>query len=109
MIPFRGVVTLFGHGIRVCVERGHLVLEDGIGERIRTRFPRVRHGLRRVIVVGSDGSISLAAMRWLADQDAAFVMLDRDGAVLATVGPVRPHDARLRRAQALAYQTGVSD
>ena len=102
------MVTLFGHGIRVCVERGHLVLEDGIGERIRTRFPRVRHGLRRVIVVGSDGSISLAAMRWLADQDAAFVMLDRDGTVLATVGPVRAHDARLRRSQALAYQTGAA-
>jgi CRISPR-associated endonuclease Cas1 len=92
----------------VCVERGHLVLEDGIGERIRTRFPRVRHGLRRLVVIGSDGSVSLAAIRWLADQDAAFVMLDRDGTVLATTGPVRPSDARLRRAQALAYQTGVA-
>jgi CRISPR-associated endonuclease Cas1 len=92
----------------VCVERGHLVLQDGIGERIRTRFPRVRHGLRRLVVIGSDGSVSLAAIRWLADQDAAFVMLDRDGAVLATTGPVRPSDARLRRAQALAYQTGAA-
>ena len=107
-MPSRGVVTLFGHGIRVCVERGHLVLEDGIGERIRTRFPRVRHGLRRLVVIGSDGSVSLAAIRWLADQDAAFVMLDRDGTVLATTGPVRPSDARLRRAQALAYQTGAA-
>ena len=35
-------------------------------------------------------------------------MLDRDGTVLATTGPVRPSDARLRRAQALAYQTGVA-
>jgi CRISPR-associated endonuclease Cas1 len=51
--------------------------------------------------------ISLAALRWLADQDAAFVMLDRDGSVLATTGPVRPSDARLRRAQALAGQLGV--
>jgi len=50
--------------------------------------------------------VSLAALRWLADQDAAFVMLDRVGSVLATTGPVRPSDARLRRAQALAYQSG---
>lgn len=50
--------------------------------------------------------VSLAALRWLADQDAAFVMLDRDGSVLATTGPVRPSDARLRRAQALAGQSG---
>ena len=35
-------------------------------------------------------------------------MLDRDGSVLATTGPVRPSDARLRRAQALARETGVA-
>ena len=52
--------------------------------------------------------MSLAALRWLADQDAAFVMLDRDGSVLATTGPVRPSDARLRRAQALAIQSGAA-
>src|SRR5262249_30058160 len=33
---------------------------------------------------------------------AAFVMLDRDGCVLASTGPVRNSDARLRRAQASA-------
>src|SRR5438876_3174263 len=51
--------------------------------------------------------ISLAALRWLADQDAAFAMLNRDGSVLATTGPVRSSDARLKRAQALAVQTGA--
>jgi len=30
-----GVVTLFGYGIRVQVERGHLILEDGIGRERR--------------------------------------------------------------------------
>lgn len=45
--------------------------------------PRVGHGLRRLVLVGNDGWVSLAALRWLADQDAAFVMLERDGAVLA--------------------------
>ncbi len=48
------------------------------------------HGLRRLVVIGSDGFISLAALRWLADQNAAFVMLERDGHVLATTGPVKP-------------------
>jgi CRISPR-associated endonuclease Cas1 len=92
----------------VSVERGHLVLEDGIGTRLRGRFSRVRHGLRRLVVIGSDGSVSLAALRWLADQDAAFVMLERDGSVLATTGPVRPSDSRLRRAQSLAGQSGIA-
>lgn len=35
-------------------------------------------------------------------------MLDRDGSVLVTTGPVRSSDARLRRAQALAHHSGVA-
>src|SRR6516162_9342299 len=101
--PRQGVVTLFGFGIRVQVERGHLILEDGIGsDRRRARFARVAHGLRRLVVIGSDGMVSLAALRWLADQDAAFVMLERDGQALATTGPVSSSDARLRRSQGMA-------
>ncbi|MGH2509480.1 MAG: CRISPR-associated endonuclease Cas1, partial [Ktedonobacteraceae bacterium] len=109
IVPCRGVVTLFGYRISAFVERGYLVLEDGIGGNRRTsRFPRVRHGLKRLVVIGSNGAISLAALRWLADQDAAFVMLERDGTVLATTGPVRPSDARLRRAQVLAHHSGAA-
>jgi CRISPR-associated endonuclease Cas1 len=101
--PRLGVVTLFGYGIRVQVERGHLVLEDGIGpDRRNARFPRIGHGLKRLVLIGSDGMVTLAALRWLADQNASFVMLERDGSVLVTTGPLRSSDARLRRAQALA-------
>src|SRR2546427_2883164 len=107
LTPRHGVLTLRGYGIQVRVDRGHLLLEDGIGaDRRQARFPRVGHGLRRLVVIGADGMVSLAALRWLADQDAAFVMLDRGGSVLVTTGPVRPSDARLRRAQALAQQSG---
>ncbi len=107
--PQRGVITLFGYGIKVHVDRGHLILNDGIGaDRREARLPRVGHGLRRLVVIGSDGMVSLAALRWLADQEASFVMLDRDGSVLVTTGPVRPSDARLRRAQALAHESGAA-
>ena len=109
IVPQHGVVTLFGYGIKVYVDRGHLKIQDGIGTvRREARLPRIGHGLRRLVVIGSDGFVSLAALRWLADQDASFVMLDRDGSVLATTGPVRSSDARLRRAQALAHQSGVA-
>src|SRR5215813_1580076 len=105
--PRHGVVTLFGYGINVRVDRGHLILQDGIGPARRdARFPRVGHGLRRLVMIGSDGFVSLAALRWLADQNASFVMLDRDGSVLITTGPVSPSDARLRRAQSLADHSG---
>ena len=109
LVPWHGVVTLFGYGISVRVDRGHLILKDGIGTtRREARLPRVGHRLRRLVVIGADGMVSLAALRWLADQDASFIMLDRDGSVLATTGPVRPSDARLRRAQALAHQSGAA-
>src|SRR5437870_5280216 len=108
-VPSHGVLTLFGYGIQVRVERSHLLVEDGIGqERHRYRLPRVGHGLRRLIVVGYDGTVSLSALRWLADQGASFAMLDRDGSVLCTTGPVRPSDARLRRAQVLAHESGAA-
>lgn len=109
ILPREGVVTLVGYGISARVDRGHLVLEDGIGSKRRhSRFARVGHGLKRVVAIGSDGHISLAAIRWLADQDAAFVMLERNGKVLAATGPVSPSDVRLRRAQALAHQTDLA-
>jgi len=103
-----GVITLYGYGISVRVERGHLVLEDGIGNRRFRRFSRVGNGIRRVVVVGSDGAISLSAMRWLTDQGAALVMLERDGSVIASTGPAGTGDARLRRAQSLAVHSGLA-
>ncbi len=106
-IPKHGVLTLHGFGIRVSMQSGHLCIEDGVGiDRRNFRLPRVGHGLRRLIVIGNDGFASLAALRWLADQGAAFVMLERDGRVLISTGPSRPSDARLRRAQALAEHSG---
>jgi len=109
LTPRHGVVTLFGYGIQVRVDRGHLLLDDGIGpDRCQVRLPRVGHGLRRLVVIGSDGMVSLAALQWLADQDVAFSMLERDGKVLAVTGPVRPSDAKLRRAQALSHHSGAA-
>jgi CRISPR-associated protein Cas1 len=109
LIPRHGVVTLFGYGITIRVDRGHLILEDGVGDDRRAgRFARVNHGIRRVIVIGDDGSVSLAALRWLADQSASFLMLERDGSVLVTTGPVAASDARLRRAQTFAEQSGAA-
>src|SRR5208337_2202332 len=107
--PEHGVVSLFGYNSSASVDRGHLVLNDGIGmNRRHGRFPRVRHGIKRLVVIGSTGMVTFEALRWLSDQDAAFVMLDRDGSVLAVSGPVGPSDARLRRAQSLAHHSGVA-
>jgi len=103
-----GVLTLYGFGIRVRMQSGHLEIEDGIGpDRRKIRLARVGHGLKRLVLIGSDGFITLEALHWLAAQDVPFVMVARDGKVQCVTGPVCPSDARLRRAQALAGKSPV--
>src|SRR5579864_3157708 len=104
-----GVLTLYGYGIRISVQAGHLQIEDGIAEdRYKLRLPRVNHRLKRLVCIGDDGFITLSALRWLSDVGASFVMLDRLGKVRVVTGPVSPSEARLRRAQALALSNGTA-
>jgi hypothetical protein len=50
----------------------------------------------------------LGALRWLADQSASLTFLDRRGKVLFVTGPTASSDARMRRAQAVASQSGAA-
>jgi hypothetical protein len=62
-VPRHGVVTLFGFPIEVFIERGHLILRDGIGpDRRHFQLPRIGHRLRRLVFVGAHGFISLSAL-----------------------------------------------
>jgi hypothetical protein len=64
--PRDGVLVLSGYGLRIAVECGHLVVEDGIAdERRRARFSRLDRELKRVVVLGHTGTVSLEAIRWL--------------------------------------------
>ncbi len=110
LVPRNGVLVLSGI-TSVSVEKGHLLTHDGRGRERRTgRFPRGSLDLRRLVVLGHDGSVSLAALRWLSDVGASFAQIDLDGEVIAVAGPPGSDDARLRRAQALAAsnETGMS-
>jgi CRISPR-associated endonuclease Cas1 len=104
-----GVLTLHGYGIRIQIQAGHLEMEHGIGpERYKLRLPRVNHRLRRLVCVGEDGFITLAALRWLTDVGVSFAMVDRLGKIRVVTGPASPSEARLRRAQALALTNGAA-
>src|SRR5215831_760448 len=104
-----GVFTLYGYGIRITMQAGHLQVEDGIaGDRYKFRLPRVNHRLKRLVCIGDDGFVTLSALRWLSDVGASFVMLDRIGKVRVITGPVSPSESRLRRAQALALSNGTA-
>src|SRR5205814_3845290 len=98
-----GVLTLQGYAIRVSVSQGHLVLEDGIGPERRTlRLSRIARGLKRLIIIGSDGFVSLTAIRWSAAQTAAFISLGRDGDIITVTRPEHAAVDRLRLAVVLS-------
>jgi CRISPR-associated endonuclease Cas1 len=98
-----GVYYASGFGIRVRVDRGHLVVEDGIGrDRGHARFNRATGGLSRLILVGSTGYVSVEAVRWMADTGCALIQLDHTGRVLATSAILGNDHPALRRAQAFA-------
>src|SRR2546421_2804008 len=104
-----GTLTLYGYGICVRMQAGHLETEHGIGpERRKFRLPRVNHKLKRLVCIGDDGFITFSALRWLSEVGASFIMLDRLGKVRVVTGPTTPSEARLRRAQALALSNGLA-
>jgi CRISPR-associated endonuclease Cas1 len=90
-------------GLRLAVERGALVVEDGMGEHRRSRrFEKATHGLRRLVILGSTGSVSLDALHWCRRLGIGVVVLAPDGSAALASTPRMTDDARLRRIQALA-------
>ena len=104
-----GVVSLWGYGVTIGVSRGHLVLNDGFADERRTlRLSKADRPQRVTVVVESGGSVSFDAIRWLTNTGtSSLVLLSRSGTVLATMGPRRLDNTKLRRAQALAVWSGA--
>jgi len=108
MTARHGVLTLHGYGLTIKIERGHLHLEDGIADERRTgRFHKTDRTLKRLVILGHTGSITLDAIRWLHDAGVILTHLDVDGTLLATSAATGRNDARLRRAQAHATVNGL--
>lgn len=98
-----GLCVAHGYGLKIHVDRGHLIVHDGICDERRTRrYHRATSKLRRLVVIGHSGYVTLDALRWLHDIGAALIHVDRDGKLITTSAPSGPGLASLRRAQALA-------
>lgn len=100
------VAVVDGYGLSVTVNHGRLVVHDGIGKHRRTReFSRVERTLKRLIIIGNDGYITLGALEWCRNVGVMVINVGRDGNTFATTNP-STDDARLRRAQAYAGEDG---
>lgn len=98
-IPKSGVLVLHGFGIKCSIQQGHFCASWGVGlNRYQVRLSRVEGcKLKHVILLSSDGYISLEALRFISDVGASFSMLDKRGKVLMVCTPVSPSDSKLRR------------
>ena len=104
--PPTGVHVLSGYGLRVAVERGHLVVDDGVGaDRRRQVFSRIDGELKRLVILGHAGTISLDAIRWLHGVGAPIVHLDTDGTLFFVAAPPGTAAPAQRRAQLGAMDT----
>jgi CRISPR-associated endonuclease Cas1 len=103
------VCVVDGHGLHVRVNRGHLIIRDGIGTaRRERRIARADRTIRRLVILGQSGSLTLEALRWCRDVDIAVVVIDPfKPAFTGLASPRTHHDARLRRAQALTLDTDL--
>lgn len=105
------VLVVDGYGLRLTVHRGHLLLADGIGPHRRERLlPRAQRQVRRIVILGHTGTLSLDAIRWCTDVGIALMQIDTDGRVLMVGHNPARTDSRLLRAQAAAagIQVGVA-
>lgn len=93
-----GTAILSGYGVFLKVVDAHLIIGTRDGGQL-ARFSRA-DGLRRVVVVGTSGSVSLTTLWYLSKVGATLSVVDLDGTGLTHGGPEPRDDSRLRRAQA---------
>jgi CRISPR-associated endonuclease Cas1 len=75
--------------------------------RRRSVFSKATCGIKRLVIHGHSGTISLEALRWLYDLKAAVIQIDYDGNLILASSPLTEAHVQLRRAQAIYFQHGV--
>ena len=101
-----GLLVLSGYGLRVAVQRGHLVVEDGVGgDRRHQAFSRIDQELKRLVILGHAGTISLDAIRWLNGVGVPLIHLDTNGTIFLVATPQGAAAPGQRRAQVRAMDS----
>jgi CRISP-associated protein Cas1 len=108
----RPPLILSGHGLRLRVDHGTLLVQNGF-----THYPQRREEYRlfpgdwrlpsRIVILDGSGSITLEVLRWLADTGLPLVQINWRGEVVQFVGgsgyAINP---RLAQAQLAARKNG---
>lgn len=106
-------MVLTGHGVRLRVDKGTLLVTGGLthhpqSRRERRYFPGDPRMPSRIMLIDSpNGSLTLDAIAWLSRQSVQLVMIDWRGQVVSVTGPqARSPDTVLRDRQIDAQLSG---
>jgi len=84
-------LVLSGHGIRLNIDRGTLLIKCGFTHYPQNReeyrfFPQDRQLPSRIVVLDGDGSITFDALEWLSMQNVSLVQISWRGEVTSVGG-----------------------
>ncbi|MGH7087517.1 MAG: CRISPR-associated endonuclease Cas1 [Stellaceae bacterium] len=103
----RSPLVLGGHGVRLRIDRGSLLVQNGF-----THYPQKREEWRffpghpdlpsRIVVVDGNGSVTFDVLAWLSTQAIPLVQIDWRGESLVVAGSGYVADPKLVQAQRAA-------
>ena len=101
-------IVVSGYDAQLFVVRGQLVIHDGFPNENKgreIRFPRGRCEINRIVIRAPGGFSSFSAIDWCARMGISVAFLASDSTLLNCMIPDSPHDAPVKRAQAIAAIT----
>ena len=106
-------LILTGHGVRLRVDRGALLVTNGFTHHPQTReefrfFPGDASMPSRIILIDTNGYLTLDVIQWISSQNVPLVVLNWKGEVTTVCGgDGTQSDPQLRQAQLEAQKNGL--
>jgi CRISPR-associated endonuclease Cas1 len=99
-----GVLVLSGYSVTLKVQNGCLQVIDGVGDEARKDiFSKPNCRIKRVVILGYNGSVSLSSLKWLFDIGAGILQIGWNGEIYYSAIPHKS-DIFLKRAQYKAVE-----
>lgn len=107
----RQVLILSGYGVKLRVDHGTLLVQDGFTHYPQERtiwrfFPGEWRVPSRIIILDASGSLSLDALSWMSRQNISLVQIDWRGEVTSVIGGAGSTDPILVKRQLAARSNG---
>ncbi len=105
--PDRPLLVLTGHGASIRMERGTLLVRDGLTHHPQERkewrfFPGEWRVPSRIVMLDCSGAITFDALKWLSEQRVPLAQINWRGEAINVIGLSSIRDPRLIEAQRLA-------